>query len=131
MPWRAPWPVDGLRQFERKYPDEVKFAIKLEGQVRGQSQHAAAVVLSSEDLRSGDRCSLRMGKEKELLINWDMEDSEHVGLLKLDILGLSTLSVLDEAKRLIEDDLDFNSIPLDDPRVFELIDKLYEEINSR
>jgi DNA polymerase-3 subunit alpha len=110
--------------FADKYPEAIDFAIRLDGQIRGQSQHAAAVVISAEDLRDGQRCSLRIGKEKELLICWDMDDCEHVGLLKLDILGLSTLSVLSEASILLIKPIDFyNTIPLDDPKVYDLINR--------
>jgi DNA polymerase-3 subunit alpha len=110
--------------FADRYPEAIDFAIKLDGQIRGQSQHAAAVVLSAEDLREGDRCALRKGREKELLICWDMDDSEYVGLLKLDILGLGTLSVLSEAAALLEKETDFyNALPLDDPKVYKQVDR--------
>lgn len=88
------------KDFYAAYPDETEYAIALDGQIRGSGQHPAAVVISSEDLTKGNRGNLcrRSGK---IVANWDMSDSEHVGLIKLDVLGLGTLSVISEAQRLI------------------------------
>lgn len=86
--------------FARKYPDAVKLMLKMEGQVRGCGAHAAAVVISKEDLTKSDKCVL-VKRNKRIVCNWTMEDSEFVGLMKLDVLGLSTLSVLSKGKRLI------------------------------
>lgn len=112
--------------FCAKYPKIIELAIKLEGQVRGAGQHAAAVIVSGENLREGSRGNLVMRSE-EAVANWDMKDSEYIGLMKLDILGLNTLSVLNEAKRLIElkqkEEFKFEEIPLDDDRVYQ---SLYE-----
>ena len=114
--------------FAKKYPKIIKFALKMENQVRGQSQHAAALIVSDEDLTQGTKCVL-VRRAKRIVCNWNMKNSEFVGLMKLDILGLSTLSVLEEAKRLInennfhypEDKLNLDKIPLDDKKVFDLI----------
>jgi len=108
-------------RFKRKYPDVVKYAIALEGQVRGYGRHAAGVVISAEDLRLGKRCNL-MSRSDQVVINWDFDNAEHVGLLKLDVLGLSALSILNEAKKLIKKsrdiDIVFEDIPIDDEKVF-------------
>lgn len=108
------------KAFARKYPDVIKHAIKLERQVMGTGQHAAAVVVSADDLTQGTRCTLVM-RSGNVVSNWDMEDSEYVGLMKLDILGLNTLSILSEAKHLIKQnhgiDIIFEKIPLDDKNV--------------
>ena len=86
--------------FARKYPKAIKLMLKMEGQVRGCGAHAAAVIISKEDLRVSNKCVL-VRRNKRIVCNWTMEDSEFVGLMKLDVLGLSTLSVLSECKRLI------------------------------
>lgn len=86
--------------FAEKYPKVVKFALKLENQVRGNSQHAAALIVSDEDLSKGTKCVL-VRKGKRIVCNWSMEWAEYCGLSKLDILGLTTLSVLDECARLV------------------------------
>lgn len=106
--------------FAQKYPDVLKYAIKLEGQIRGVGQHAAAVVVSKEDLTQGTKGNLCLRKGT-IVSNWGMGDSEEVGLMKLDILGLNTLSVLNEIRRLANVGVDpgcdyvmeFEDIPLD------------------
>jgi DNA polymerase-3 subunit alpha len=92
--------TDEGKAFDRKYPKIVDIAIKLEGQIRGRGQHAAAVVISADDLTQGTRGNL-VTQSNNIISNWDMEDSEFVGLMKLDVLGLNTLSILNETKRLI------------------------------
>jgi DNA polymerase-3 subunit alpha len=87
------------KYFAKKYPKAVKLILKMEGQIRGSGAHAAAVVISKEDLSKSNKCVL-VKRNKRLVCNWNMQDSEYAGLMKLDVLGLSTLSVLAEAKRL-------------------------------
>jgi len=94
--------TDEGRWFAKKYPKIIKFALKMENQIRGSGQHAAALVVSDEDLTQGTKCVL-IRRNKRIVCNWNMENSEYVGLMKLDILGLSTLSVLEEAKRLVNE----------------------------
>jgi len=89
------------RQFYNKYPEVVNFAMKLEGQIKGVGQHAAASIISADLIADGTRAHL-IKRKGNIAINWAMEDSEYVGLIKLDILGLSTLSILSETKKLIK-----------------------------
>lgn len=114
------------RAFERKYPDVVKYAIKLEGQIRGTGKHAAALIVSEEDLTLGKRGNLETRNDQEV-VNWDKDDAEYMGLMKLDILGLNTLSILNETRRLIKknrgEEIAFEKIPLDNPQVFEMLSK--------
>ena len=86
--------------FYENYPEQADIAIRLDGQIRGSGQHAAAVVISADDLTKGHRGNL-CRRSGNIVANWNMKDSEYVGLMKLDILGLGTLSVLSEARRLI------------------------------
>lgn len=88
------------KAFAQKYPKELEIAIKLEGQVRGRGQHAAAVIISADNLTSGTRGNL-VSVSDMIVSNWDMADSEYVGLMKLDVLGLNTMSILNEVKKLI------------------------------
>jgi DNA polymerase III subunit alpha len=115
------------RLFAEKYPQVLEYAIKIEGQVRGVGQHAAAVVVSKEDLTQGTKGNLCLRKGT-VVSNWGMQDSEEVGLMKLDILGLNTLSVLNETKRLIDnlygdDKFEFEDIELEDPEAFKELAK--------
>jgi DNA polymerase-3 subunit alpha len=115
-------------EFYEKYPNVVKQAKKLEGQVRGYSQHAAAVVLSKTPIADSGRCNLIKRKDV-ILVNWEKEDTEYVGLMKLDALGLKLLSVLSEAKRLIkknhEKNIEFEALNLEDKSVFKELTKGY------
>lgn len=116
---------DGIR-FKKKYPEVARLSMELEGQVRGVGQHAAAMCISSDDLRDGKRCNLSIRKNT-ILANWDKYDSEFMGLMKLDILGLSALTVLNETRRLIRknhgDEIVFDDIPLDDKEVYKEISR--------
>lgn len=110
-----------LQAFRTKYPEVVRLAIELEGTVRGAGQHAAAVCVSSDDLRLGNQCNFCV-RDQKLVANWDKDDAEHMGLMKLDILGLSSLTLLSYAKELIREnyevEIEFDKIPLDDEKVF-------------
>lgn len=110
--------------FAAKYPAEVRLMVKLCGQVKSYGRHAAAVIVSKDDLTEGTRANLAI-RDGEQVINWDKNDAEYMGLMKLDILGLSTLSVIDEALRLIEErhgvKMTLADIPLEDVKVLELI----------
>lgn len=114
------------QNFLRLYPDVVDYASRLEGQVRGCSQHAAALIVSAEDLTQGTRGNLAVRSNQEV-INWGKEDAEYLGLMKLDILGLNTLSILNETKRLIKQnydkDIQFEKISLDNKDVFSMLSR--------
>lgn len=112
------------QEFSKKYPTVIKQAKKLEGQVRGYSQHAAAIVLSQDPIANGGRCNLIKRKDT-LLVNWEKEDTEYVGLMKLDALGLKLLSILAEAIRLVKENhsksIDLDKLNLEDKVVLKEI----------
>lgn len=122
------------RSFKKAHPKETKLATRLEGTIRASGQHAAAVIISSESLKEGARGNLcRRGKDI-IVSNWDMEDNEYMGLMKLDILGLSALSILSETKALIKEnhgkDIFFNDfierkngIPVGDKNILRMLSK--------
>ena len=114
---------DGKR-FKAKYPREAAVAVRLEGQARGSGQHAAGMCVSGENLRDGMRCSLTR-RSGNVVVNWDKHDIEHFGLMKLDVLGLSALSVLadarDEVKRNHGIDVDYRGLSLDDPDAIKVV----------
>jgi len=109
---RAIEATDEGKKFQKKYPDVVSYAKQLEGQVRGYGRHAAAIVLSSDSLTEGGQCNLRYGRDT-VVTNWEKDDAEYVGLLKLDILGLDMLSILNMTKDLTKDKIQFEKISLD------------------
>lgn len=109
---------DEGKAFKERYPEVAEIAINIEGVTKNRGMHAAAIVISDTDLRSGDGCALVLGKDKEPTINWDKSNIEHMSYVKMDILGLRMLSVLNYCKELIKEnhniDIDFDKIPLDD-----------------
>jgi DNA polymerase-3 subunit alpha len=95
----------------------------LEGLVRHASTHAAGVVISPEPLT--EYVPLYKGAKGEVVTQYPMEDIEELGLLKMDFLGLRTLTVLHNTLRLIQDsrheDLTLDGIPLEDAKTYQLL----------
>lgn len=89
-------------EFAAEHPEVIKLAKKLEGTVRGYSQHAAALVVSKEPIGDSGRCNLILNKDRATVVNWEKDDTEFVGLMKLDSLGLKLLSILAETINLIK-----------------------------
>jgi len=101
-------------------------AMKLEGTVRHASTHAAGVVISRDLLTN--YVPLQMtgkGGQRVIVTQFHMGNIARLGLLKMDFLGLSNLTILDRAKKTIEQSqgisLDWQHLPLDDSRTFELL----------
>jgi len=96
---------------------------KLEGLARHASVHAAGVVISDKNLTDFLPLYKAAGSD-DIITQFDGPTVEKVGLLKMDFLGLKTLSVLERAKNLVKKthdvDIDLEKIPVDDPRVFKL-----------
>lgn len=102
----------------------MEVAQKLEGLNRQSSVHAAGVVISDVPLQ--DYIPLmRAGDTGAKVTQYDMGSVEALGFLKMDFLGLRTLSFLDECKRIVKEskgvDIDFDAIPMDDTATFELL----------
>lgn len=97
-----------------------KIARSLEGLTRHASTHAAGVVIANRPLM--DYLPLYRGQDGEVMTQYAMKEVEAIGLVKFDFLGLKTLTMLNHAIRLIEENrgirLDLSEIPLDDPNVF-------------
>jgi len=95
-------------------------AKKLEGLVRGAGVHASAVVIAPRPLT--ELVPLNRTKNDEIVTAYDMLAVEKMGLLKMDFLGLATLTVITDAVDLIErtrgQKLDIEAIPIDDPETF-------------
>ena len=97
----------------------------LEGMTRHASIHAAGVVVAPGNLT--DFVPLYKSSQGDVTTQYDMKELESVGLLKMDFLGLKTLTVIDKALGLIktrfDKEIDINTIPMDDPKVYELFAK--------
>ncbi len=101
----------------------VDTARKLEGLVRGAGLHAAGVVIAPQPLT--ELVPVCRSKNDEIVTAYDMKAVEKLGLLKMDFLGLTTLTVIDDALKLIErkrgSALDMSLIPLDDTETYEKV----------
>jgi len=104
----------------------IKYAKVLEGMNRNSSKHAAGVVIAPEDVSNFVPLATA-SSQTELVTQFNMKEIESTGLLKMDFLGLRTLSIIRDALLLIKKnhgvDLDIDSIPLDDDKVFQLFAK--------
>jgi DNA polymerase-3 subunit alpha len=117
----------GLRETYEADPaarEVVDTARGLEGLRRQDSIHAAAVVISPEPLT--DIVPLqRKGDGAEIVTQYEMHAVEALGLLKMDFLGLRNLATIERALELIEggtgERIDIDAIPLDDPKVYEML----------
>jgi DNA polymerase-3 subunit alpha len=98
-------------------------ALKLEGLVRGAGVHAAGVVIAPRPLT--DLVPVVRSKNDEIVTAYDMKAIEKLGLLKMDFLGLTTLTVIDDCLKLIEKNkqqkVDLDTIPLDDQETYEKV----------
>ncbi len=98
-------------------------AKKLEGLVRNAGVHAAGVVISPQPLI--DLVPLHRTKNDEIVTAYDMKAIEKLGLLKMDFLGLTTLTIIDDALRLIEqvrgERLNLQTLVLDDAQTYEKV----------
>ncbi|GAA1662837.1 DNA-directed DNA polymerase [Mycolicibacterium murale] len=96
----------------------------LEGLVRNAGVHACAVIMSSEPLI--DAIPLwRRPQDGAVITGWDYPSCEAIGLLKMDFLGLRNLTIIGDAIENIKanrgEDLDLESLELDDPKAYELL----------
>ena len=89
---------------------------------RNAGVHAAGVVIAPGPIT--DYAPLYKSSRDEITTQWAMKEVERVGLLKMDFLGLSTLTLIQDAlaeiKRTEGFDLDIDAIPLDDPKTYQL-----------
>jgi DNA polymerase III subunit alpha len=114
-----------LRQMEQNDPkvkELLSVARRLEGMTRHASVHAAGVVIAPKAIT--EYAPLYKGARDEIVTQWSMKEIERVGLLKMDFLGLSTLTLIFDAiaeiKRTTGADLDIDNIPLDDAKTYQI-----------
>src|SRR5438046_3905617 len=97
-------------------------ALRLEGLSRHASTHAAGVVISPRPL--SEIVPLYKTNRDEITTQYDMNALERIGLLKMDFLGLTTLTVLHDAVRMVAQNrgtqLDLENLPLDDADTYKL-----------
>ena len=123
---RALEDVPDLRKLydnDKQVRELIDTAKKLEGLVRGAGVHASAVVIAPRPLT--ELVPLNRTKNDEIVTAYDMKAVEKMGLLKMDFLGLTTLTVINDAVKLIAqtrgETLDIEAIPIDDPETFKRV----------
>lgn len=125
--------VKYIREFEAELhnPDEkiretMKYAEQLEGNIRNTGVHACGVIISRDDITDWVPVSMTTDSDGEKILTTQYEGSiiEDTGLIKMDFLGLKTLSIIKEALYNIKlrhgIDIDIEKIPLDDAKTFDL-----------
>ena len=103
----------------------IELSLKLEGLNRNSATHAAGVVIAGEKL--SEEVPLYKDASSELVLpstQFDMHSSENAGLVKFDILGLNTLTLIQKTIDILKNksiDLDISKIPLDDNKIYEML----------
>ena len=114
--------------FREKYPDVERYAEQLRGRIRGTGTHAAGVVTANDDISKYAPMETRLvtgTKTRIPVVAVDMEEAADIGLIKIDALGLKTLSVIDDTLKRIKDrnkiDISLGDIDLNDKHVFQML----------
>jgi DNA polymerase-3 subunit alpha len=111
-----------MEQNDPKVKELLAVARRLEGMTRHASVHAAGVVIAPQAIT--EYAPLYKGARDEIVTQWSMKEIERVGLLKMDFLGLSTLTLIFDAiveiKRTLGVALDIDAIPLDDAKTYQI-----------
>lgn len=120
--------------FIKKYPEVVELAEFMQGRIRGTGMHAAGVVISKEPI--SNYAPIETAKEPNSktssripLVAMDMNEAADVGLIKLDALGLKSLSVIDDALEMIKErrgvTVNLPEINLEDKKVYDMLSEGY------
>ena len=114
--------------FREKYPEIETYGEQLRGRIRGTGIHAAGVVTSKYPIFKYAPMETRTSpgnKERIPVVGVDMEEAERIGLIKIDALGLKTLSVLRDTLDIIEErhgkKIDLLKTDMEDPKVYQML----------
>jgi DNA polymerase-3 subunit alpha len=127
-----PEEIDAIREIQRVYQGKddaskvLHDAEKLEGSVRNTGVHACGIIIAPQDIE--DLVPVALSKESQWIqVQYDVNQIEKAGLLKMDFLGLSTLTIMKDAINLIKettgDVIELDLIPLDDVKTYELFQR--------
>ncbi len=115
--------IDDLARKDPRIQEVLDVALRLEGVARNASVHAAGVVIAPQALR--ELVPLYKTNKDEIVTQYDMVGLEKLGLLKMDFLGLTTLTIIEDALELIKRHqgvtLRIEDLPLDDPKTYQTI----------
>ena len=116
---------------ERESPNQLirntlKYAEKLEGSIRQTGVHACGVIIGQDDLENF--APMAIAKDADLnVVEFEGKEVESVGLIKMDFLGLRTLSIIKDAVTNVKNvhgiDVDIDNIPLDDAPTYEVFSR--------
>ena len=116
-------PLAAAYEADPKIRELIDTAMRLEGLVRGAGVHAAGVVIAPQPLT--ELVPVNRAKDDSIVTSYDMKSIEKMGLLKMDFLGLTTLTVIDDALKLIQSvkeiKVDLATIALDDAKTYEQV----------
>jgi DNA polymerase III subunit alpha len=115
-----------LAEQEGQIGDMIRMAKKLEGSIRNTGVHACGVIITPDDLTK--YVPVALAKDSDFFLSqYDNSAAESSGLLKMDFLGLRTLTIIKDALEIIRDrygdDIDIDAISLEDPKTFELFQR--------
>ncbi len=122
------------KEFRLKYPEVVWLAERLRGKIRSVGVHAAGVVVAKDDLRKFAPVESRADSDDDVsgripVVAYDMDTVADIGLIKMDALGLKTLSVISDTIKSIKDrsgkQINLSEIPLDDSKVYKTLSEGY------
>lgn len=122
------------KEFRTKYPEVSWLAERLRGRIRSVGVHAAGVVVAKDDIRKYAPVESREDAQDKVsgripVVAYDMDTVADIGLIKLDALGLKTLSVISDTIKSIKErhnkDIVLSSIPLDDKDVYRVLSEGY------
>jgi DNA polymerase-3 subunit alpha len=115
--------IDALASKDPRMKEVLEVSVRLEGMSRNAGVHAAGVVISPLPLKQ--LVPLYRTNKEEIVTQYDMNGLDKLGLLKMDFLGLTTLTIVDDALKLIlrhrGKTLRIEDIPLDDARTYETV----------
>ncbi len=118
--------------FREKYPEIERYGDQLRGRIRGTGIHAAGVVTSKSPIFKVAPMETRTSPgsgERIPVVAVDMEEAERIGLIKIDALGLKTLSVIQDTLAIIKErtgkKIDLLSLNMEDSKVYEMLSSGY------
>ncbi|MCD6179003.1 MAG: DNA polymerase III subunit alpha [Bacteroidales bacterium] len=113
-----------IKESETDAAKVLKYAEKLEGSVRNTGTHACGIIIGKDDLENYIPISTAKDSELTYVTQYDGKHVEDIGLLKMDFLGLKTLSIIKNAIENIKlskgIDVDINNVDLEDTKTYEL-----------
>ena len=122
------------KEFRMKYPEVTWLAERLRGKIRSVGVHAAGVVVAKDDIRKFAPIESREDAQDKVsgripVVAYDMDTVADIGLIKLDALGLKTLSVISDTLQSIKErtgkEINLSQLSLDDSEVYKILGEGY------